>query len=137
MSARPPASTDRTVTHRSSPLTPEGRRRLVERCKSRPIARIAAEMGISRATASKWVNRGETNREPQQMVAARPAGRRGWVILMGVGVVFLALFATSLALVIAGRAVFALLCAAVTFAAMFVCAWLYDASFRSEVTHAG
>ena len=28
-------------------------------------------------------------------------------------------------------------CAAVTFAAMFVGAWLYDASFRSEVTHAG
>ena len=52
------------------------------------------------------------------------------------GVVFLALFATSLALVIAGRAVFALLCAAVTFAAMFLGAWLYDTSFRSEVTHA-
>ena len=55
---------------------------------------------------------------------------------MGVGVVVLALFATSLALVIAGRAVFALLCAAVTFAAMFLGAWLYDTSFRSEVTHA-
>jgi transposase len=45
------------MTHRNSPLTPEGRRRLVERCRTRPIAHIAAEMGISRATASKWVNR--------------------------------------------------------------------------------
>lgn len=49
--------TDGTVTHRNSPLTPEGRRRLVERCKSRPISHVAAEMGISRATASKWANR--------------------------------------------------------------------------------
>lgn len=57
MNARSPASADSTVTHRNSPLTPEGRRRLVERCKSRPIAHVAAEMGISRATASKWVNR--------------------------------------------------------------------------------
>lgn len=45
------------MTHRSAPLTPEGRKRLVERCRTRPIAHVAAEMGISRATASKWVNR--------------------------------------------------------------------------------
>ncbi|WP_166352562.1 IS481 family transposase [Phytoactinopolyspora limicola] len=45
------------MTHRNSPLTPEGRRRLVERCRTRPIAHVAAEMGISRAAASKWVNR--------------------------------------------------------------------------------
>lgn len=45
------------MVHRNSPLTPEGRRRLVERCRTRPIAHVAAEMGISRATASKWVNR--------------------------------------------------------------------------------
>lgn len=43
--------------HRNAPLTVEGRRRLVERCKTRPIAHVASEMGISRATASKWVNR--------------------------------------------------------------------------------
>ncbi len=43
--------------HRNAPLTLEGRRRLVERCRTRPIAHVAAEMGISRATASKWVNR--------------------------------------------------------------------------------
>lgn len=45
------------MTHRNSPLTPEGRKRLVERCRTRPIAHVAAEMGISRATASKWVSR--------------------------------------------------------------------------------
>lgn len=43
--------------HRNAPLTLEGRRRLIERCRTRPIAHVAAEMGISRATASKWVNR--------------------------------------------------------------------------------
>ncbi|MFI6448027.1 IS481 family transposase [Kitasatospora sp. NPDC050543] len=45
------------MSHRNAPLTVEGRRRLVERCKTRPIAHVAAEMGISRACASKWVNR--------------------------------------------------------------------------------
>lgn len=45
------------MVHRNAPLTIEGRRRLVERCESRPIAHVAAEMGISRACASKWVNR--------------------------------------------------------------------------------
>lgn len=45
------------MTHRNAPLTPEGRKRLVERCRTRPVAHVAAEMGISRATASKWVNR--------------------------------------------------------------------------------
>jgi transposase-like protein len=43
--------------HNNAPLTPEGRRRLIARCRTRPIAHVAAEMGISRATASKWVNR--------------------------------------------------------------------------------
>lgn len=45
------------MTHANAPLSFEGRRRLVERCKTRPIAHVAAEMGISRACASKWVNR--------------------------------------------------------------------------------
>src|SRR5699024_9016228 len=44
------------VTHANAPLSIEGRRRLVERCKTRPIAHVAAEMGISRPCASKWVN---------------------------------------------------------------------------------
>lgn len=60
---------------------------------------------------------------------SRPAGRRGRAILIAVGVVFIALIAMSFALVVAGRAEFAILCAAVTFAAMFVLAWMYDASF--------
>lgn len=45
------------MSHRNAPLSPEGRRRLVERCQDRPIAHVAAEMGISRSCASKWVNR--------------------------------------------------------------------------------
>lgn len=45
------------TAHANAPLSHEGRRRLVERCATRPIAHIAAEMGISRACASKWVNR--------------------------------------------------------------------------------
>ena len=45
------------MTHANAPLTREGRKRLVERCRTRPISHVAAEMGISRATASKWVNR--------------------------------------------------------------------------------
>ncbi|MFV8268030.1 IS481 family transposase [Mycolicibacterium peregrinum] len=45
------------MTHQNSPLSVEGRRRLVARCQHRPIAHVAAEMGISRACASKWVNR--------------------------------------------------------------------------------
>lgn len=43
--------------HKNAPLSVEGRRRLVERCRTRPIAHVAAEMGISRACGSKCVNR--------------------------------------------------------------------------------
>lgn len=50
-------------THANAPLSPEGRRRLAERCRTRPIAHVAAEMGISRATASKWVSRYKRFRE--------------------------------------------------------------------------
>ncbi|BBY39355.1 hypothetical protein MMAN_34890 [Mycobacterium mantenii] len=45
------------MTQGNAPLSVEGRRRLVARCVDRPIAHVAAEMGISRACASKWVNR--------------------------------------------------------------------------------
>lgn len=48
---------DPSVLHRNAPLSVEGRRRLVQRCRTRPIAHVAAEMGISRQCASKWVNR--------------------------------------------------------------------------------
>jgi len=50
------------MTHTNAPLLVEGRRRLVERCKTRPIAHVAAELGISRACASKWVNRWRRSR---------------------------------------------------------------------------
>ena len=43
------------MSHRSAPLTPEGRRRLCERVDAgRPIAHVAAEAGISRQCLSKW-----------------------------------------------------------------------------------
>jgi len=45
------------MTHGNAPLSVEGRRRLVTRCQSRPIAHVAPAMGVSRACASKWVNR--------------------------------------------------------------------------------
>ena len=45
------------IHHRNAALTFEARLRLVQRCQDRPIAHVAAEMGVSRATASKWVNR--------------------------------------------------------------------------------
>nr|WP_203725306.1 IS481 family transposase [Streptomyces sp. SID13588] len=46
------------VSHRNARLTVHGRRLLIERVVSgRPVAHVAAEMGISRATAHKWVRR--------------------------------------------------------------------------------
>ncbi|MDF9810773.1 transposase [Streptomyces sp. SPB162] len=49
------------MSHRNARLTVFGRRLLVERVVSgRPVAHVAAEMGISRATAHKWVRRWRT-----------------------------------------------------------------------------
>ncbi len=45
------------MSHRNAPLTPAGRLRLIDRCRTRPIAHVAAEAGISRQCLSKWVNR--------------------------------------------------------------------------------
>jgi len=42
------------VSHANAPLTPAGRLRLIERCRDRPIAHVAAEAGVSRARLSKW-----------------------------------------------------------------------------------
>lgn len=67
---------------------------------------------------------------------SRPSSLRGVMILVTVGVAFIALFAASVTFVSAGRSAIALLCAAVTFVTMFVSAWFYDANFRSEMTHA-
>jgi transposase InsO family protein len=45
------------MSHRNAPLTPAGRLRLVQRCRYRPIAHVAAEAGVSRQCLSKWVQR--------------------------------------------------------------------------------
>lgn len=45
------------MTHLNATLSVEGRRRLVERCQTRPISHVAAEMGISRTCARKWAHR--------------------------------------------------------------------------------
>ncbi|MGW0753880.1 IS481 family transposase [Streptomyces sp. NPDC002587] len=46
------------MSHRNARLTVHGRRLLVERVESgRPVAHVAAETGISRATAHKWMRR--------------------------------------------------------------------------------
>ncbi|WP_317447530.1 IS481 family transposase [Streptomyces collinus] len=52
------------MSHRNARLTVFGRRLLVERVRSgRPVAHVAAEMGISRATAHKWIRRWRTEGE--------------------------------------------------------------------------
>jgi transposase InsO family protein len=46
------------VSHRNARLTVHGRRLLIDRVRSRrPVAHVAAELGISRPTAHKWVRR--------------------------------------------------------------------------------
>ncbi|MFG3551815.1 IS481 family transposase [Streptomyces sp. NPDC047725] len=52
------------MSHRNARLTVHGRRLLIERvCSGRPVAHVAAEMGISRATAHKWLSRWRTEGE--------------------------------------------------------------------------
>jgi transposase InsO family protein len=73
------------VSHRNAPLSYEGRLRLVRRCRHRPIAHVAAEMGISRACASKWVNRwrrlGELGlRDRSSIPHHSPNATPAWVI---------------------------------------------------------
>ncbi|MER7828496.1 IS481 family transposase, partial [Streptomyces sp. NPDC096097] len=46
------------MSHRNARLTVLGRQLLVERVRSgRPVAHVAAEMGVSRATGHKWMRR--------------------------------------------------------------------------------
>ncbi|MET9140492.1 IS481 family transposase [Streptomyces parvulus] len=46
------------MSHRNARLTVHGRRLLIERVRTgRPVAHVAAEMGISRPTAHKWIRR--------------------------------------------------------------------------------
>ena len=73
------------MTHSNAPLSMEGRRGLVERCRTRPIAHVAAEMGISRACASKWVNRwrrfGEAGLQDRSSVPHHsPKAAPDWVV---------------------------------------------------------
>jgi transposase len=73
------------MTHANAPLSIEGRRRLIERCRTRPIAHVAAEMGISRACASKWVNRwrrfGEAGlRDRSSVPHHSPNATPAWVV---------------------------------------------------------
>ncbi|MFE8977618.1 IS481 family transposase [Streptomyces cyaneofuscatus] len=52
------------MSHGNARLTVFGRNLLVERvCSGRPVAHVAAEMGISRATAHKWLRRWRTEGE--------------------------------------------------------------------------
>ena len=46
------------MSHRNARLAPAGRMILIQRVISgRPVAHVAKEMGISRPTAYRWVNR--------------------------------------------------------------------------------
>jgi transposase InsO family protein len=50
--------TEAFVSHRNARLTVHGRRLLIDRVRSgRPVTHVAAEMGISRPTAHKWIRR--------------------------------------------------------------------------------
>ncbi|WP_406369922.1 IS481 family transposase [Streptomyces sp. NBC_01550] len=53
------------MSHRNARLTVHGRRLLIQRVRSgRPVAHVAEEMGISRATAHKWVRRWRAEGDP-------------------------------------------------------------------------
>ncbi|WP_093749258.1 IS481 family transposase [Streptomyces sp. PAN_FS17] len=52
------------MSHRNARLTVHGRRLLIDRVRSgRPVAHVAAEMGISRPTAHKWIRRWKSEGE--------------------------------------------------------------------------
>ncbi len=60
------------MTHANAPLNIEGRRRLVERCRTGPIAHVAAEAGVSRACLSPVPRPdGSANRRPSKRIVAR------------------------------------------------------------------
>ncbi|MGI5041743.1 helix-turn-helix domain-containing protein, partial [Streptomyces sp. JAC128] len=53
------------MSHRNVRLTVHGRRLLIQRVRSgRPVAHVAEEMGIARATAHKWVRRWKAEGDP-------------------------------------------------------------------------
>jgi hypothetical protein len=60
-----------TTVHKNAPLTPEGRKRLMERCRTRPVAHVAAEMGTTRRR--RFIDPGgDANREPRKIIARWP-----------------------------------------------------------------
>ena len=60
-----PRTPRRLRWHANAPLTSRGRLILVERIASgRPVAHVAAEMGVSRKTADKWWKRWLAEGEP-------------------------------------------------------------------------
>ena len=62
------------VSHRNARLTVFGRRLLVDRVRSgRPVAHVAAEMGVSRTTAHKWVRRWRTEGRGRPARPLQPA----------------------------------------------------------------
>lgn len=75
------------MTHRNAPLTVLGRQRAVTEVlgKGRPIAHVAAEFHIARATLSKWVarysDRGSAGLEDRSSAPAnRPSRLPAWVV---------------------------------------------------------
>ncbi|GAA1555935.1 hypothetical protein GCM10009731_07870 [Streptomyces globosus] len=83
------------MSHRKARLTVHGRRILVERVLAgRPVAHVAAEMGISRPTAHKWVRRWRAEGEaglqdrpsrPATTPHRRPAGIEAHVCRLWTG----------------------------------------------------
>src|SRR5699024_1896334 len=75
------------MTHGNAPLTVLGRERAVDQVirKGRPIAHVAAEFHIARATLSKWVSRYRDHRvlgleDRSSAPAARPSRLAAWVV---------------------------------------------------------
>lgn len=69
------------------------------------------------------------------VVLRRPAGRLGWIILIVLSVVFVAMVVASVVLTSSGMPGYGLLTATITFVAMYIGAWLYDRSIRSDLKH--
>ncbi len=72
------------MSHANALLTPAGRLPLVQRCRTRPIAHVAAEAGVSRQCLSKWKRRFDELGEvcwaigPASRLPARHRPRRRW-----------------------------------------------------------